>query len=461
MMEKRGQLTVFILLVIVLVIVFGFMFYFVFMIQSSKTRVEAEKELKQAFEQTELSYSVQSCLDKSLERGLFLVGQQGGVIFKSQGGPPDVVPNSDDFVEYTDSQGNKWNVSLWLKKNPNQPATNNMYPCYSLSSAYCSSFSYVDPCLNCPKFYSHLNQRQISFGDLNKRFLSIEELNFETWQNIGGFYNSVGGNDSIEFHLESFVETNFTSCLESVVFPPGVEFVELNQSDVVINFFDVSLQVIAVFNFTLGGESVLLSKGFFTKQEVALFQVVKLLEAAVSEDMADLNFFVNQASLFQIADSADYPLSNTFSFIRDEDADFSIIGIKDSGHLFQLALEERRPALNSLTNTPLSHPKDIVYNISDQGNNFIVKPFGLDPDDSPVRYHYSCPNTALSCLGQSLKTSAFYTSSSLSHSQWESSCVSRCANHTFDAPANHTFIITLRDRTGSFDAQTVHLQVVE
>src|SRR3989338_9017088 len=83
---KKAQLTVMFIIVMILLLIFGLMFYF-------QKRVTEERGVREIQEQRMTIEAAQpmvdyitQCLDIWALRGLELLGQQGGVIFQSQGG---------------------------------------------------------------------------------------------------------------------------------------------------------------------------------------------------------------------------------------------------------------------------------------------------------------------------------------------------------------------------------------
>ena len=88
-MEKRGQITTFIIVGMILLISISFLVYSYQLYEDSK----AERDLSQSFVTRAISDYVESCMDASLERGMLILSAQGGEIFLS----------TESFVETEDS----------------------------------------------------------------------------------------------------------------------------------------------------------------------------------------------------------------------------------------------------------------------------------------------------------------------------------------------------------------------
>ncbi len=85
-MRKRGQVTLFAILGIVLLLVIAFILSLQRVAVQDRLDREAQATISDFIQANALQDYVSSCLDKVTSQGVYLLGQQGGVIYESQGG---------------------------------------------------------------------------------------------------------------------------------------------------------------------------------------------------------------------------------------------------------------------------------------------------------------------------------------------------------------------------------------
>ncbi len=83
--SKRAQVFIFVIVAIVLIVLIGLTVLIVSNIKSQKSVAQAKKETTEALSNS-IPSMIQTCLDSSARNAVYLAGQQGGYIFKSQGG---------------------------------------------------------------------------------------------------------------------------------------------------------------------------------------------------------------------------------------------------------------------------------------------------------------------------------------------------------------------------------------
>lgn len=110
-MNKKAQVTVYLILGLVLVMSFLIIIYLVGSATTEKLGDEERRVLTAALEASAVNYYAQICLDNALEEGLILMGRQGGVIYTDQGGITTKDTNEysvqgDDLVKYGVKKGN-------------------------------------------------------------------------------------------------------------------------------------------------------------------------------------------------------------------------------------------------------------------------------------------------------------------------------------------------------------------
>ena len=102
-MTKRGQITIFILLGLVILLIFGFIFYTTSYQKETRQKTTTEKTILDSFKSTVVTERTTICLENSLQRGLNLLGRQGGYIYKDQPGgttTPETIEYNEVKIPY-------------------------------------------------------------------------------------------------------------------------------------------------------------------------------------------------------------------------------------------------------------------------------------------------------------------------------------------------------------------------
>ncbi len=85
-MRRKGQVTIFIITALLVFMVFIMILMMVFSAQNQQLEASKEKAQLKSLQKESVRLFVENCLDKSLEKGLRLLGEQGGAIWADQGG---------------------------------------------------------------------------------------------------------------------------------------------------------------------------------------------------------------------------------------------------------------------------------------------------------------------------------------------------------------------------------------
>ncbi|MBI2668487.1 hypothetical protein HYX14_01465 [Candidatus Woesearchaeota archaeon] len=128
-MEKRGQITVFIIIGVVVLFAFLFVIMLTSSVKKSQLAEQQEGVLSQVFQKEALKIYLEDCLRDELEKGLLLLGKQGGRIWAGQ--PGGVREFSDgrrgiQFPGESEEQGGRIAYALIREDFPAYP---NAYPC--------------------------------------------------------------------------------------------------------------------------------------------------------------------------------------------------------------------------------------------------------------------------------------------------------------------------------------------
>jgi hypothetical protein len=188
-MNRHAQLTMMILMGLILLITISVVIWIGTSTMTKSTETGAEEQrLRQVAVQPVRDY-IQSCLDVTILSGLELVGKQGGVIYKAQGGlTQDIMPGEEEGARYIKYDG--LNLSYLIRR-PNQ----NVGMLYFSEPPYYPwpTFPYV----------------------INKSDNSIVRVSYS-----GYFGKSLlpplfkPGKDSIQEQLESYISYNLPRCTD-------------------------------------------------------------------------------------------------------------------------------------------------------------------------------------------------------------------------------------------------------
>jgi len=97
-MQKRGQVTIFLIMGIVILAVFASIFYITSLVQKEELKAEAE-ELPVTFRaKTPVQSLVESCLRNTAIPGIYLLGIQGGVIYPDE--PELILLTENNIINY-------------------------------------------------------------------------------------------------------------------------------------------------------------------------------------------------------------------------------------------------------------------------------------------------------------------------------------------------------------------------
>jgi hypothetical protein len=148
--NKKGQVTIFIIVGVVILAVFSLMIYLSSNIQKEQFKQEAESILKKQFDKEAIRIYVEDCLQDHLEKGLILLGKQGTLWADQPGGINQFIENETGIYYH----GERVYYAITESK------LGAAYPCNNLENEpnYCN--------------YKYPNT-SIGFGDLNIKYGSV------------------------------------------------------------------------------------------------------------------------------------------------------------------------------------------------------------------------------------------------------------------------------------------------
>jgi hypothetical protein len=124
-LDKKAQITIFMIVGLVILFVFIFLFQLVNSTQKERLSSEQEKVFTKVFKKEAMRIYVQDCLSDELEEALILIGQQGRIWSDQAGGLKEF---SEGINGLENPPGSDNRISYGLAKTQDLPY-NNSYPC--------------------------------------------------------------------------------------------------------------------------------------------------------------------------------------------------------------------------------------------------------------------------------------------------------------------------------------------
>ncbi|MBI2128639.1 hypothetical protein HYU07_00220 [Candidatus Woesearchaeota archaeon] len=358
--SKKSQITVFMIIGIVILIIFGLVFYVISYAAKKESGGETELTEEQLQEIKPIQNYVTFCLDKVSADALQLLGKQGGVIFKSQGGT---------IKEYDASE---------------------------LGKFYLKDGSYIVPYAIMP---------------LSISILSLSaELPAYPWQDYPNnpplfrvygedrfppLYKSQGSH-SLQRQLESYVNDHIRNCTDFSVFQPqGFSVIaEAPNTSTIIGKKDVSVNLVFPLEITktAAGQKVKISK-FNSNQKVRLKTIYDFVKNIINKDVTDIGFDPRtlSSSEMQVIVTAEYYNKDDLINIMDTQSK-----IWNEPYIMRFARKNRMPALQKISNPAGSfNAGDLITNTSNEikiNDVLLFKPVADDPDEDAVDFVYNKNN---------------------------------------------------------------------
>jgi hypothetical protein len=366
----------------------------------------AQKLVADLLKSGALPYYVNSCLDKSVKEGIVLAGQQGGNIYKHQGGPLAVPAK---FLPMTGTL-NGQPISTQLAYGVVRPTLVNgtVYPDVP---GYPGGRNYSNqvPRLvwgNFGRFGEVSLQRLCDVDGANRPFVTpvvLTQLAFTPicQQNM---YSDV---DSTQWQIEEFVKGRLEGCVNwsLVREETGYNVTSLGSPNVTLRLGDVDVWVDAVFPIQVkvgGREPVKTVAEFHVREPIRLKRVVELAASVAMYDAYKLNWNISSGvpllypfDSFMSFSVYKYPLDGVWS---------DIVEIHDSGSqidgqdfVYRFARENRLPALDYIHYTPnetfdiVTIENNVIWIMPNPDPNPAAKGAKViyDPDEDNLTYDYT------------------------------------------------------------------------
>lgn len=435
-MQKRGQITVFIIIGIIIIAVFGFIFYISKEVSRIQLETEANRIIDSVLATTPLNYYVTLCVEESTKEALNIVGDQGGPINISE---RPVVSFEGKGINFERAESQvpydvAYSITRWNETDlQGMPY---LYPCNSrMEESYeydifneslrtpqeceiepetCKSTLYLDPISYWdvpPAFCKYKNSMskfpylpEIEYGKSDyiiplckpehcKTDLLKVEIPFTINKKTLPIYAGEGI-DNIQEQMEVLIADLVDQCVnfQEVEAFTTVLNITRYEVDVNVTMAETGIEVVANFPLTIriqDYEPVVRILQFSSFVPVRLKPIYKLARYLVEKENSDLDFSIEE-------DWAQSPYYNPdFVLWKEETASGDrIIRITDTnpGHFlrngnftYQFAIQNRQPALDYISQNPGGNYDIIV--VEDQ--TITIRPNATDPDGHSVTYSYT------------------------------------------------------------------------
>jgi len=357
--QKKGQVTIFIILGMMMLAAAAFMFFLVSSVQKESLITERDNAVGNLFEKESLRLFVDDCLEDSLEEGLLLIGEQGR-LWDGQSGGTLTYLNGINGMIHDESR-----VFLGVTYDENEVSPN-IYPC-SDSSVEGPDF--------CQYGSSSEGDGEVSFGSK----ASITKT-------------------SVEEDLERYMLEEVVKCAESFLFSELSYAGDLIVGDVSLSVelvkegFDLSVSY--PFELTVGGEN------YFHLEEFDFFYISdfdsffgKAVTNPLKDEARDINYGFTEEELLESPTYRDMPISYTKT--EDGDGNWVVSYLVDEGVVlrnfpfeYNVAVKNRPPALDYISrNSCVDYDYLVIkgYQTEEKGG-ISMFPNALDPDDDTVSY---------------------------------------------------------------------------
>ncbi len=391
--QKRAQISIFIILGILIIAIFGFMFFLTSEVGRIKLETQANQIVDSVLATTSINYYVTLCLEEATKSAINLSGEKGGMITDAQ---------IAHYLEY--------------RVNSNNPGPD-AYPCnanmpnFSTTPQYCL---FLD---NINKFPSLINttlgQTGISISPMlcerNDQCAEVSDFNISI-QGVNAtrhplFFDSL---NSIQKEIENYTAYHVYNCSKGILNVSASNLTAFKKFNITAGQVNVStvfgyngIEVTADYPLIIKIQDVepiirILKFSYFSPVR---YKYVYLLARWVAEqESSDLDFAIES----DWQKNSAYALEGfLLSTNRMADGNTSvIIQDRDKNHLlragpfeFKFVIENRPPVLDYIQEYDVGeygnyNGRDYdVYTV--EGTTVELRPKGYDPDGDPINYSYS------------------------------------------------------------------------
>ncbi len=355
MKPRKSQITLLIILGLVIFIIVSLVLY----LSKSTVKKQSQQNIMTT-QETDLDTQpikefVAKCLDKSAKDAVVLLGQQGGYIYASQGGPIIDYLGTDEGLFFVNYHG--INIAYNI-----MPPKFTLPPYFSTIPEYpWVAFPYKTPSSSAEVFTGF-------FGINNAPPLTPS-----------------GGPNSIQTQIESYIDKNMAKCIDLREFKKQFDIaIGPSNTSVSIGARDVSVKSkipITITNPTTKETTKLAD--FSTSMDIRLKDVYYFVKELINNDIKNIRFNIGDAS-----NSRD---SIRVNIIRDVFSNDDLITITDEKSLingkpleYVFARRNRPPALYFIRDNVLEFPQDYEIRLNDLLQSSELK--AEDPDEDSYTF---------------------------------------------------------------------------
>jgi len=382
-MNKKSQITIFIIIGIIILLVIFFLSY-ARNIQKTETETDVNEEvITSILKHKVITEYTETCLEDSLEKSLQIIGQQGGYLYKDQ--PGNIPEKEYEFITFNNKNFTYLTIPV---KDINPP----LAPCFQPICYFT---------LDKIKRENLFKNTDITFPSLSSFYFGEFRLLpflFKYTRNIKG--ERIKTPFSIQEQLERFILnqtkecTNITGLQEMPEFT-GIQITEGNLSlELKLNEDDV----FAILTYPLiikvdQGKPTTRLLRFTAEADVRFEKIYNAIDGIITKDNQFLDYNITKHTREGTYTSNDYdqtkhlafreikstteiqkiPLGTTDLFIITDSAS-KVFG---NPYIFQFARKNRYPVLDYINKTIIDEDKTLTFT-----------PKTTDPDEDTITYSY-------------------------------------------------------------------------
>ena len=351
MRSKRSQVTMLMIVGIVIFIIVSLVLY----LSKSSVKKQGQQGIKKSQEisidQQPVKEFVSKCLDKLAKDAIYTLGQQGGYLYTSQGGP--IVDNldTDEGLFFVNQNGNKVQYDI-------------IQPRFDVTPYYSSPPNY--PWLTFP--YKTPDSSQEIF----EGFFGINSM---------PALNASTGSNSIQAQIENYIDNNMAQCADLTIFKEQGYEISMNRSrtSITIGSSDVSVKSTIPMkitnSFTKETSEI---DDFSANVDVRLKDIYYFAKDLISSDIKNINFNIadegNNKDSFNVKLIKDIFSKDDLVIVADTE---SIVNGKPLEYVF--ARKNRRPTLYYIKKNSLQLEHLHLITQEDLLNGTELK--AMDPDE--------------------------------------------------------------------------------
>jgi hypothetical protein len=383
-MQKRGQITAFIIVAIVIAIIFFSLFAVTQRMKRAKLEARADEIQAELLETTGFNYYVTLCVRKAVGDGLELLGRQGGNIYSHQNGTADLY--ATPHVRYGENE-----ISYMIVRSPLLGKEIPVPPAYPYG------------------FFPLMTQgraRYWFYGDLKLPFAcqpgGPNDINVTIVVATPCPANSLGPN-SMQEQLAKFAQVELQECVNLTYVEQLTGYrLEAEEPNITITWTAEDLIVNARYPLIINISNYRAMRlfDFKTTMPVRFKRIYELVDNIMSLDWHFINYNIMDLYKESFAWDSKINVTKFCPYCKAEKYEgehkyTDVIRIVDEqstieGHpwVFQFAVVNRIPALELIHEAPAV--LGAKYNIiALAGDTIKIEPIGYDPDDDNLTYTYS------------------------------------------------------------------------